>query len=141
MAKINEKRKRFILEYAKTTNGTQAAINAGYSPKNAKVQAARLLANPKVQEEIKGLTESLHSSKVADVQEILEFLSSTMRNNKKVKNKKGEDTNRPEVFMEDRIKSAELLGKHYVMWTDKQEVNGTIQAVKIVDDLEDEADG
>src|SRR6478752_494842 len=40
---------RFVEEYAKDRNGTQAAIRAGYSAKTADVQASKLLADPKVQ--------------------------------------------------------------------------------------------
>lgn len=41
---------RFVEEYAKDRNGTQAAIRAGYSPKTAGEQASVLLKNPKIQE-------------------------------------------------------------------------------------------
>jgi len=40
---------RFVQEYLKDFNGTQAAIRAGYSPKSAHVQANRLLKSDKVQ--------------------------------------------------------------------------------------------
>lgn len=39
---------RFVEEYAKDRNGTQAAIRAGYSPNGAHVTACRLLNDPKV---------------------------------------------------------------------------------------------
>jgi phage terminase small subunit len=45
---ITRKRKRFIDEYLKDLNGTQAAIRAGYSKNSANVQAAQLLALPSV---------------------------------------------------------------------------------------------
>ncbi len=41
---------RFVEEYAKDRNGTQAAIRAGYSPKTAGQQAFDLLRNPQIQE-------------------------------------------------------------------------------------------
>lgn len=41
---------RFVEEYAKDRNGTQAAIRAGYSAKTAGEQAARLLADARIQE-------------------------------------------------------------------------------------------
>lgn len=40
---------RFVEEYAKDRNGTQAAIRAGYSAKTAGEQAARLLADVRIQ--------------------------------------------------------------------------------------------
>lgn len=55
MAGLNPKQKAFCREYNKDFNGTQAAIRAGYSPKTANEQAARLLAKVSVQAEIKRL--------------------------------------------------------------------------------------
>lgn len=46
---ITPKQQRFVAEYLKDLNGTQAAIRAGYSAKTANEQAARLLANVSVQ--------------------------------------------------------------------------------------------
>lgn len=44
MDKLNPKQRRFVAEYLKDQNGTQAAIRAGYSKKTANEQAAQLLA-------------------------------------------------------------------------------------------------
>lgn len=51
--KLTAKQQAFADEYLKDLNGTQAAIRAGYSPKTANEQAARLLANVSVQETIR----------------------------------------------------------------------------------------
>lgn len=51
--KLTPKQQAFADEYLKDLNGTQAAIRAGYSPKTANEQAARLLANVSVQEAIR----------------------------------------------------------------------------------------
>lgn len=45
---MNPKRARFVAEYLKDLNATQAAIRAGYSPKTAKVQGYRLLTDAAV---------------------------------------------------------------------------------------------
>jgi phage terminase small subunit len=50
--KLSAKRLRFCEEYLKDSNGTQAAIRAGYSPRTAKEQAAELLTIPNVAAEI-----------------------------------------------------------------------------------------
>lgn len=50
--------KLFADLYAKTGNGTQSAIDAGYSPKSAYSQASRLLKNANVKEYIASLQES-----------------------------------------------------------------------------------
>ena len=40
---LTPKQRRFVSEYLKDLNGTQAAIRAGYAPKSAKVIASRML--------------------------------------------------------------------------------------------------
>ena len=45
---LSPKQERFVTEYLKDQNGTQAAIRAGYSPRTANEQAARLLAQVSV---------------------------------------------------------------------------------------------
>jgi phage terminase small subunit len=49
---LNPKQQKFVLEYLKDLNATQAAIRAGYSEKGASVQATRLLANAKIAEAV-----------------------------------------------------------------------------------------
>jgi hypothetical protein len=46
---LTPKQQRFVLEYLKDQNGTQAAIRTGYSEKTAKQQGSRLLTYPNVQ--------------------------------------------------------------------------------------------
>lgn len=46
--RLPPKRQRFVDEYVIDSNGTQAAIRAGYSAKTANEQATRLLANVSV---------------------------------------------------------------------------------------------
>ena len=53
---MTPKQQRFVREYLNDFNATQAAIRAGYSPKGASVQGARLLANAKVQAEVERLS-------------------------------------------------------------------------------------
>jgi phage terminase small subunit len=52
MASQDHRRARFIREYLKDLNATQAAIRAGYSSKTANQQSSRLLANVKIRAEI-----------------------------------------------------------------------------------------
>ena len=49
---LTEQRKRLVEEYIKLRckDQRQAAINAGYSPRSAAVQACEILKNPEVQE-------------------------------------------------------------------------------------------
>lgn len=56
MAKPGEDRRaRFVQEYAKDLNGTQAAIRAGYSERTAAQQASRLLRNVQLRAEVEQL--------------------------------------------------------------------------------------
>ena len=50
MGEATRQQKLFVDEYLKLrkSNATQAAINAGYSPRSAASQASQLLKNPKV---------------------------------------------------------------------------------------------
>jgi phage terminase small subunit len=46
--RLTARQERFVHEYPKDCNGTQAAIRAGYAEKSAEVQATRLLGDPKI---------------------------------------------------------------------------------------------
>lgn len=48
----NDKRRKFVQEYVKDYNATQAAIRAGYSPRTARSQGQRLLTFVDIQEMI-----------------------------------------------------------------------------------------
>lgn len=76
---INDKQKRFALEWMKDFNGTQAAIRAGYSKKTANEQAVRLLANISVQKFIQELKDKAADKEEALREEILSELKKLMR--------------------------------------------------------------
>lgn len=50
--KLTPKQERFVDEYLKDLNATQAAIRAGYAPKHAHTIASQLLSKTQVSEEI-----------------------------------------------------------------------------------------
>ncbi len=50
--KLKPKRVKFIQEYLKDFDGTNAAIRAGYSEHSARFIASRLLINPEVKKEL-----------------------------------------------------------------------------------------
>lgn len=54
---MSPKQERFVQEYLKDSNGTQAAIRAGYSPRTADQQASRLLTKVKVAQAVKAKQE------------------------------------------------------------------------------------
>lgn len=127
------KQQRFADEYIISANATQAAIKAGYSKKYANTNASKLLQNTTIKSYIDERLAELQSRKVADQQEVLEYLTSVMRGEETEQTvigvgDLGQELTDIEVSAKDRIKAAELLGKRYRMWTDKQEVEvqGTV---------------
>lgn len=135
---MTEKQRIFADEYIKDLNGTRA-YKASYTNVRkdsvASANAARLLRNANVKNYIDKQLEELHNERTADVQEIMEYLTSLTR---------GEETETIvtnkgvfkdiEVSARDRIKAAELLGKRYAMFTDKSEVQVT-EPPKFEDDI------
>ena len=85
MAELTAKQERFINEYIKDLNATQAAIRAGYSKKTAGVQGSTLLKNPNVSEEIKKRLGDIKSDSIADATEVLEYFTRVMRREEKEK--------------------------------------------------------
>ena len=120
----------FVQEYMKTNNVRQSAIKAGYSPKTASVQGSRLLTNVKVSAYIQAITERLESDKIADIQEVMEYLTSVMRGEKK-------DQFDLDPALSERTKAASELAKRL----DVRARNLNIEcAVNIIDDIPDDAE-
>lgn len=79
ISKLNAKQNRFCDEYLIDLNGKQAAIRAGYSPKTAEVQAARLLSYAKVQEKVQQLQKEARNKAEVSREEVLSTLAAIMR--------------------------------------------------------------
>nr|WP_303266554.1 terminase small subunit [Streptococcus lutetiensis] len=133
MTKLNERQRRFADEYIISGNAMESATKAGYSENYAKAQSHKLLENVGIKTYISERLAELQSQKVADQQEVLEYLTSVMRGEETEQTiigvgELGQELTDIEVSAKDRIKAAELLGKRYRLWTDKQEVEvqGTV---------------
>lgn len=142
MTKMTLKQQRFADEYIITGNATQAAIKAGYSKKTAKVIANENLTKPYIKKYIDERLEQLESEKIASQQEILSYLSSVMRGEMTEQTlrsvgESGQVIAEIDVGAKDRIKAAELLGKRYKLWTEKQEVTSN-NVTEIVWDIPNE---
>ena len=136
--KLTKKQRKFADEYLIDCNGTQAAIRAGYSPKTANEQAAKLMANKKISTYISNRLDEMSSERLADAQEVLEYLTAVMR---------GEYTEQVlrldgngvqvvdyiQVSARERLKAAELIGKRYGMFKDN--VQARTESVVIINDL------
>lgn len=77
--KLTPKQEKFILNYLIDFNGKQAAIRAGYSPKTAEVQAARMLSYAKVKEKITELQIQARKKATISRDEIIETLAGIIR--------------------------------------------------------------
>lgn len=137
---LTERQRRFCEEYLIDGNASQAAIRAGYSKRNSTVVSTTLMKNPQVQAHLKKLLDELHSAKVADAQEVLEYLTSVMRGEQREQTLQFvgdgmQDITSIDVTAKDRLKAAWLLGKRYGIF--KENVGVTMDAVVIVDDLKE----
>ena len=115
--KLKPKELKFAEEWLKTTNATQSAIKAGYSARTAYSAGSRLLKKVDVKQYIDERLAEMKENSIADTDEVMQFLSSTMRGD--IPDQFGLDP-----ALNDRLKAAELLGKRYKMFTDKQEISG-----------------
>lgn len=145
MSKLTLKQKNFADEYILSGNATKAAIIAGYSKKYANTNASKLLQNTTIKTYIEERLKEIDSEKIADQAEVLQYLSSIMRGEQKEQTLRGlgegyQEIDDIDVSAKDRIKAAELIGKRYALWTDKQEVSGDL-SVTFVDDIGSDPNG
>jgi len=147
---MTKNQRKFADEYLIDCNATRA-YKAAYprvkSDDIAAVNGSKLLRNTKVKNYIDEQLEKISSSKVADVKEVMEYLTSVLR---------GESTSEIVVIEgagdgysdarrmdkapdeKERLKAAELLGKRYGMFKDNLNVGGAIPVViSGEDELED----
>nr|DAT79038.1 MAG TPA: Terminase small subunit [Caudoviricetes sp.] len=124
--KLKPKELKFAEEWLKTTNATQSAIKAGYSARTAYSAGNRLLKKVDVKQYIDERLAEMQENSIADTNEVMQFLSSTMRGD--ILDQFGLDP-----ALNDRLKAAELLGKRYKLFTDKQEISGADgEPIKVV---------
>lgn len=77
--KLTIKQKAFADEYLISGNATEAAKKAGYSEKTARVIAAENLTKPDIAEYIRERQAKCDNSRIASIQEVMEFYTSIMR--------------------------------------------------------------
>ena len=132
MRELTEKQQRFCEEYLIDLNATRA-YKAVYKnckkDESARVNGSKLLTNTNIKAYIDEKLEEIHSKNTADAREVIEYLTSVMRGkseaevvvvegvgdgySKAVKIKKRPDG-------KERLKAAELLGKRFGLFIDKQ---------------------
>lgn len=143
---MTKKQKRFADEYLIDLNATQAAIRAGYSKKTAKEIGYENLTKLHIKTYIEEQLQKIHDENIANVKEIMIYLTSVLRGNSEseivVTENKGDyisEARRMNKLPDERekLRAAELLGKRYGMFTDKLNIEGAIPIV-IVDDLDED---
>lgn len=145
MAKLTNKQQAFVDEYLIDLNATQAAIRAGYSKKTAGRIGQENLQKPVIMAAIEARMKEKEDARIAKQDEVLAYLTSVMRGEQQEQTLRGigegaQTIDDIDVSAKDRIKAAELIGKRYALWTDKQDVNITVPI--FTDDVpEDDDDG
>ena len=119
---LTARQQRFVDEYLKDLNATQAAIRAGYKATTAvAANAARLLTNDKVQEAI----EARQQARVERVELEQDWVVNELR---KVAQKclpVEDDDGKPIAnIVNVGVKALELLGRHQGIFIDKREITG-----------------
>lgn len=100
--------KKFCREYLADGNAKAAAIRAGYSPKNYSI-AKKLMSKAEIRRYIKDLKQEAANDKTAATQEVVGFLTAVMRG----------EIDELKSSAKDRLHAAELLGKRYGIFDDK----------------------
>ena len=146
MAKLTEKQKLFCENYLMTMNAVDAYLAVYKNCKsrdNASKHASRLLALPHIRAYVDTCLEKAHSNKVADIQEVMEYLTSVMRGETSAEEVMivgtGEGCSEPckvskAPSEKERLKAAELIGKRYALFTGSDTKEDDSDSVVIVND-------
>lgn len=139
---MTEKQKIFCDEYLKGLNATRAYKAAYPNVKKDSVAAqagSRMLRNVKVKNYIEQQLQKLHNERTANVQEVMEYLTSVLRGESVgeeiVTEFIGDGVSEAKTVNKhpsekDKLKAAELLGKRFGMFKEKVEVNGSLETEK-----------
>ena len=159
--KLTEKQRRFVDYYVETGNASEAARRAGYAEKAAYRTGSENLRKPQVKAAINARLKELEDKRIAKADEVMKFLTSTLRGEVKEERVVVEGTGdgrsdariiKVQVSARDRLEAAKSLLKRYPMQLDAKEQKLRLQkleaeiraaeqvdddAVTIVDDLGD----
>lgn len=159
---LTPKQKMFCQEYLIDLNATQAAIRAGYSEKTANRIASENLSKPVIQEYIQELMDERSKRVQINADNVLQEIGLIGFANAKdyfewtetgVRLKPSEELTREQasviaelqenvsesgrslkIKLYDKLSALEKLGKHLKLFTDKVQVDGGINIVKLDDD-------
>lgn len=124
---MRDKHRKFIIEYVKDQNATQAAIRAGYSSRSATIAGTRLMRNVNVRSEIEKLMADAAERCGITVEFILNGLREVAERCMQGKERLAKDGTPLGVWQFDSAganRAMELLGRYKGMFVDKHEVTG-----------------
>jgi phage terminase small subunit len=114
--KLSEKQKAFADYYIESGNASEAYSKAGYKNyKSAGVEASKTLKNPNVKAYLDKRLKQIEDERIAKPTEVLQYLTKVMRGEEK-------DQFDLDAPLNERTKAAELLGKRYRLFTERQEI-------------------
>lgn len=139
MGKMTPKQKRFCDEYLVDLNATQAAIRAGYSKKTARQIGEQNLSKLVIRSYIDARMAEKESSLIASQEDVLKTLSNILSGEEvgtvlRGVGKGAQVIDQAPPSNADKIRAAEILGKYYKLFTDRQEVE-VKGAVQFIDDI------
>ena len=140
---MTDKQKIIADKYIICLNATKKKKKAYPNVKKdevARANGSRLLTNANVKAYIDEQLEKLQSERVADQQEVMEYLTAVMRGKKTEPLLVLDGEGKQKVVnavppVQARTKAAELLGKRYRLFTDKVELDATVEQVVFEDDI------
>lgn len=127
MDRLSPKQKAFADYYIELGNATESAIKAGYSKRTAKEMGYENLTKPHIANYIDIRMKEIESQRIADAKEVMEYLTSVMRGEKR-------DQFDLDASLQDRTKAAELIGKRYRIFNDtkqKDDLDKEEQVIRI----------
>ena len=144
--KLTEKQKAFCDYYIESLNATESYKRAYPNvtkQRTAESAGSRMLSNVEVKNYIDERLKEIESKRIAKAEEVLAFLSSSLRGEIDEEvvatESDGEGGIKPiilkkQLSAKDRIKAAELLGKRYALFTEKVDLEANV-GVTIIDDI------
>lgn len=127
--RLTQKQKLFVKFYVKSGNATEAAVKAGYSKSTARSIASENLTKPYIKKVINQKMSEIEKKLGLSKDWVLERLASNVercRQAEPVLDKEGNVTGEYKFDAAGSNKALELLGRHYKMFTDRTEHEGTV---------------
>lgn len=121
---MNQRKRAFCEAYLISGNATDAAREAGYSPRSARSIGQRLLTFDDVREYLERRNQEISAANTAQMEEVRQFWTATMR-----------DENMKPA---DRLKASDLLAKTCGAFLERVEVDADVKTLEVMASLTEE---